>query len=298
MHERAHAKINLLLSVRPGADEHGYHAVDTVMCLLDLYDDVWVRPTNEPGIALLCTPDPLPPDADPSRNLAYKAAELMDACFGQTPCVEIAVQKRIPAQAGLGGGSSDAAAVIRALAKLWNISLDDERVQKVAASLGADVPFFLQEKPAFLTGRGDVLVERFAPFSRPMVLVKPSGGVSTARAYQVLDELSSRPVDPRPMLCALRAGRVDEALDAMANTMEEAARRVQPELDEVYAFFASCCGLVGSRPLLCGSGSCVAARTDSDGAAGVLARDARERGWWSCATRLWGGGDGSNMALR
>ena len=283
MHEQAHAKINLLLSVRPGPDERGYHAVTTVMCPLVLCDDVEVCACAEPGVALTCEPDPLPTGSDPAANVAYRAAVAMGECFERPLALRIAIQKRIPSQAGLGGGSSDAAAVIRALVRLWGIDSADDRLLDVAASLGADVPFFLHETPTLLERYGDVAQEHFEPFARPVVLVKPAGGVSTAEAYRRLDALAPDPVEPMALCDALRCGNVDEALGLLANTMEGAARSLQPAVNEVFSFLASCKPTGG--PLLCGSGSCVAAFMGTSAEAVQVAAKAQERGWWACATQ-------------
>lgn len=289
MHEEAHAKINLLLSVHPGPDERGYHRVDTIMVPLALHDDVDVCLSDQPGIEFSCTPNPLPPGSDPSVNLAYRAAVAMGTCFDRPLSLSIAVHKRIPSQAGLGGGSSNAAAVIRALARLWDIASDDERLLAVAASLGADVPFFLYERPLLLGGYGDRPEAFFGGFERPVVLVKPAGGVSTMEAYRVLDELAPAAAAPDAMAEALERGTVDEALGLMANTMEGAARLLQPELNDVFAFLASQGESVVAGPLLCGSGSCVAAFVATPEAGKDVAKEAQWRGWWAVATQTYGG---------
>ncbi len=287
----AHAKINLLLSVRPGVDATGYHAVTSVMCALELADAVRVEPLPEgaePGVHLTCRPDPLAAQGRPaSDNIAHRAARALAAGLGRPLALKVAIDKAIPSQAGLGGGSADAGAVLRALAALWGLDARDVRLRGVAASLGADVPFFLDETPCLFTGRGDVPVERFAPFALPVALVKPPVGVSTAQAYRVLDGLAPTEPDPAPLLAALRA-RDAAALPALcANNMEGAARACAPELDAVFAFLAGQPGC-SAPALLCGSGSCVAqfARTDADAA--EIAAAAAERGWWSCATRTLG----------
>ena len=279
---QAHAKVNLLLSVRPGAAPDGYHAVETVLCALELCDEVAVEPSEASGIALLCDPDPL--DGRPAEgNLAYRAAAAACAAFGVEPSLHIRIAKRIPSQAGLGGGSSDAGAVLRCLAALWGVDPRDPRLERAAASLGADVPFFLDERPGHYAGRGDVLVERLAPLRLPVALVKPPVGVSTAEAYRALDRLAPAELDARPLLDALRAGDAGSVPFRCGNNMESAARSVAPALDGVFAFLEGEEGLAG-RPLLCGSGSCVAAFAEDAGAAEGVARRARAAGWWACAT--------------
>jgi len=281
---KSRAKLNLLLSVVPGAQADGYHAVTTVMCPLELADDVRVREGGAPGVRLTCTPDPLPAGAPPERNIAHRAAVALAGEFGREPALDIEIRKVIPSQAGLGGGSSNAAAVIRCLARLWGIDPFDGRLLRVAASLGADVPFFLHDTVTLLEGRGDVPVEHFVPFSVPVCLVKPPAGVSTADAYRVFDELAPATVDAGPLVAALRGGDAPAALAASANNMEAAAFRLVPGLADVYAHLDEQPALV-RPPILCGSGSCVAGFMSSDVDAEHAAFAARERGWWACATR-------------
>lgn len=285
MIERAHAKVNLVLSVTPGAQPGGYHEVRTVMCALSLADEVEVHelPAGQ-GLAFSCEPDPLPAGADPSANLAYRGAVEMARAYGRPCDVWVCVRKAVPSQAGLGGGSSDAAAVIRAVAKLWEARLDDARTIGVARGLGADVAFFLNEAPSYLDGRGDVLRETYEPFSVPVVLVKPDEGVSTGACYRLLDEMATPAPPLDETLAALRAHDVGGVLAGLANNMEPAARRLAPSLGEVFSFLHAVGAGWAGRPLLCGSGSCVCAFPPDAATAECVADEARRRGWWACAT--------------
>ena len=289
MRRLAHAKVNLNLSVSVERDAQGYHAVETVMCPLALADEVEVTLEDTPGVGLICEPDPIP-SSEPDHlraNIAYRAAERMCAAFAPQQGVKVRIRKIIPSQAGLGGGSSDAAAVVSCLAQLWDIDPYDQRVWDVAASLGADVPFFLVGAPAHLTRRGDVLVERFDRFSAPVVLAKPAVGVSTAQAYRVFDELAT-PVTPVDGLVeALRRHDVAAVLGNLANNLQPAACQVAPMLNEVLGYLEGWPGLL-SAPLLCGSGSCVAAFVRDDVEALDLADAARNKGWWAQATSTLG----------
>ena len=284
MQERAHAKVNLVLSVTPGVCEGAYHEVRTVMCALELHDEVELRELAAgEGLVFSCDPDPLPAGADPATNLAYRAAVGMAEAFEKPLDMSVTLRKHVPSQAGLGGGSSDAAAVIRGLARMWQIDLEDERVVRLAQSLGADVAFFLHEVPSYLDGRGDVLRETFAPFSVPVVLVKPDQGVSTGACYRLLDEMATPAPQVDPMLEALRACDVPGALAAVANNMEPAALQLAPAIAEVFAFLQDS-GTCQAGPLLCGSGSCVCAFLDDPDVAECLAAQACEHGWWACAS--------------
>ncbi len=282
--EQAHAKVNLVLSVTPGADACGYHEVRTVMCALALHDEVEIAELAAgEGTLFSCEPDPLPVGADPSQNLALRAALAMAEAYGKPLDVRIALNKKVPSQAGLGGGSSDAAAVIRGLARLWGCSADDSQMVSVARSLGTDVAFFLHEVPSYLDGRGDVLREAYAPFCAPVVLVKPDAGVSTGVCYRLLDEMATPAPDAEPMLRALRLGDASQVLSHVANNMEPAALQLAPALVEVFSFLRQA-ESVAAGPLLCGSGSCVCAFVDKSADAQRIAAQACEHGWWACAT--------------
>jgi 4-diphosphocytidyl-2-C-methyl-D-erythritol kinase len=189
----APAKVNLALRVGP-LRKSGFHDVDTVLCTLALADTVMVRETPEaPGIRLAARADApleaLPdmgPDAD---NLAVRAAAAFHERASLKPALEIELIKRIPAGGGLGGGSSDAGAVLRALRRLHPAALDAPAVQDVARELGSDVPFLASGLAlAHGTGRGDRIEPLPALPSRPVVAVIPALSVSTASAYGWLDE--------------------------------------------------------------------------------------------------------------
>lgn len=293
----APAKINLYLGVRPGVDAGGYHGATTVMCPLELADEVEVVPNNG-GLALSCSPNPLPSTEDAMRgNIAYRAAVLLGEALGKEPAVSISIRKHVPSQAGLGGGSSDAAAVLRCLCAMWGVDAGEERVVAVARKLGADVPFFLQDLPALMVGRGDVLSERFPPFRAPLVLAKPSSGVSTPAAYRAFDARAT-PLPPiEDLLDALRRQDMAGVAGNLANNFEPSVLDELPELREVFSWL----GADGSRlgdPVLCGSGSSVACFVKDAAAAERLAAEGRRRGLWACATATRSVGCGCGEGLK
>lgn len=177
---RACAKLNLTLLVL-GKRPDGYHELETLFEKIDLADDVTVALMNEPGIRLQ-TGAPLPTDA---RNLAYRAAAAVLEQLPSPPGVAIQLTKRIPIGAGLGGGSSDAAAVLQALRQLLELKWLKSRWQAIARGLGADVPFCLEDVPfAVGRGRGDVC-ERLATAQRFWhVVATPAAALSTAEVYR------------------------------------------------------------------------------------------------------------------
>jgi len=182
----APAKVNLVLRVGP-ARADGFHDLVTLMVPLDLADEVRVVVRDAPGpVTCRC---PGRPDLDGPGNLAARAALTLRARLGRSGRVDIRIEKRIPVVAGLGGGSSDAAAVLRCLARAWGVR-DRRLLAEVALSVGSDVPFFLGSGPAWARGRG----ERLRPASVPprhLVLLyprNPSLAIQAGDAYRWLDE--------------------------------------------------------------------------------------------------------------
>jgi 4-diphosphocytidyl-2-C-methyl-D-erythritol kinase len=182
---RAHAKINLSLRVGPRRPD-GFHELRTVYQTLALHDVLVVA--RRPGpFALTCSAAGVPTD---SSNLVFKAARAVWRRLGRRgdpKDVSIALRKRIPIQAGLGGGSADAAAALVALNHAWAAKLPMEALNDLAAALGSDVPFFLVGGTALGLGRGEVVQPLPDAPTRPVVLVRPEAGVSTAEAYGWFD---------------------------------------------------------------------------------------------------------------
>ncbi|MEN8135685.1 MAG: 4-(cytidine 5'-diphospho)-2-C-methyl-D-erythritol kinase [Thermodesulfobacteriota bacterium] len=174
---QAPAKINLYLAVK-GKRSDGYHELESVMQKLALADSVRIRVEEGTGISLSCPGSDLPEDA---TNLAWRAAQLFMAETGVDCRVKIVLEKNIPVAAGLGGGSSDAAAVLRALDDLLATNLGEERLLGMALQLGADVPFFVKKNlsAALAEGVGERLTSALGINDCEVILVKPGFGVST-----------------------------------------------------------------------------------------------------------------------
>ena len=184
----AYAKINLHLGIYPhNVGESGYHRADSVMAALELADTVtlsYSEHAQQNTVVMDAGPDVAMKD-----NTAFRALEAMCQTFHKQPAYTVTIQKHIPAQAGLGGSSSDAATTIKLLCKFWGIDALDARVVRVAQSIGADVAFFLHPIPAYLNGVGATLQESFEHVpSIPCVIVRPQAGVSTPVAYRLFDE--------------------------------------------------------------------------------------------------------------
>ena len=193
--------------------------------------------------------------------------------------VQIRIEKNIPAQAGLGGGSTDAAAVLVGLARLWGIDPDDADVVRIARTLGADVAFFLKGGCAYLDGVGDHFDHALKPRHDNIVLVKPAGGVSTAAAYTTFD---NNPVliDTKAAACARDARDAVEI--ELFNNLAPAAEALMPELAQIRTWLAEQPGVSGA--LLCGSGSAIFAVCDSFDAACRIVASARTQNLWTRTT--------------
>jgi 4-diphosphocytidyl-2-C-methyl-D-erythritol kinase len=196
----AQAKLNLVLRVL-GREATGYHRIETLFCRIALSDSVLVRATPS-GRSIECRGPRVPSGGlgSPEKNLAYRAAVSYAGVTGFPAGFSIAVEKRIPVGGGLGGGSADAGAVLRALNALNPRPLAAPELLGIASSLGADVPFLTQDESAMAIGRGygDRLEVVPALPSRAVWLLVPDAGVSTADAYRWLDA-SARPTPTAPM---------------------------------------------------------------------------------------------------
>ena len=176
---KAPAKINLYLEIiNKRAD--GYHNIESVMHTVSLFDILEFTKIKDNKIELVCDNADL---FDTKKNLVYKAAEKVKEKYKINHGVKIKLTKNIPMGAGLGGGSSDAAATILALNKIWNINDDIKNLELLGATLGADVPFFMTGGTAKISGIGGIVEKINTNFSGTFVLVKPNFGVSTPYAY-------------------------------------------------------------------------------------------------------------------
>ena len=178
MNVRAYAKINIGLHV-VGKRPDGYHNIETVFRLIDLYDDLEFVQDDE-GIAFTSNTPLLAGD---NTNLCIRAANLLRDLTGTHMGVEITLRKRIPLGSGLGGGSSDAAAVLKGLTRLWSLDISTEELQTISATLGSDVPFFFTSQTAYATSRGEKLTPFALQIPYWILVVTPDIHVSTAWAY-------------------------------------------------------------------------------------------------------------------
>lgn len=181
---RANAKINLSLDIT-GKRQDGYHIISSVMQAVSLSDEVEINKSVVKGLTLSCSRDDLPVD---KRNTAYRAAAAMLKYAGIDDIgVDIYIKKVIPSEAGLGGGSADAAAVLQGMKELFEIDINEMRLMEIAAGIGADVPFCLKGGTGLCSGIGEIVTPIMHMPKCYIVICKPPVGVSTKAAYDAVD---------------------------------------------------------------------------------------------------------------
>ena len=233
----APAKLNLFLELRRRRSD-GYHELETLMVPVDVYDTLVIQARADHQLKLDCSwapgldsafSGPLPPSRD---NLVYHAVETLRNRAGIDLGADIWLRKRIPAQAGLGGASSDAAAALAAANAVWQLGWSRPRLAQLAADLGSDVPFFLHDSAALCQGRG----ERIEPLAigRPMslVLIKPTAGLSTADVYRHA-VVPDQPRSSDPLRAALRFSNLSEVGKRLFNRLQTAAASLTPWIQRI-----------------------------------------------------------------
>ena len=270
---RAPAKVNLFLEVLRRRDD-GYHDLATLMVAVGLYDTLELREDAAGAVSLRCDRPDLSTGPD---NLIRRAAELVRQEAGLTRGVAVRLWKRVPLAAGLAGGSSDAAATLAGLNRLWRLGWDRARLAELGARLGSDVAFFFSAPAAWCTGRGEI-VEPLTP-ARPLdfVLVCPPAGCSTAEVFRGL----TVPTEPLPgdeVRRAAAEGDVETLGRLLFNRLQPAAERLCPPVAALQRELAA---LGPAGTLMSGSGSTVFALCRRPGEALRIARalrSAREAG--------------------
>jgi len=215
---KAYAKINIALDV-VGKREDGYHLLRMIMQTIDLYDTIEIEKINS-GIKLKCNKHYVPTD---ERNLACKAAKLFKETYSINDGVDIKLIKNIPVSAGLAGGSTDAAGVLKLMNKIFNINADDEELKALGLKLGADVPYCINGGTALCEGVGEKITQLKQFKDKILVLIKPPFGVSTKEVYKNFD-LSK--VIFRPRIEELIKSMEDDDIYFVANNMKNLLENV------------------------------------------------------------------------
>ena len=272
------AKINLALDVT-GRLDNGYHLIESVFQTVGIYDEITVELSDE-GIQLSCElpemfakSDPIPCD---ERNIAYKAALRFAEETGTAPGCTIHISKGIPSQAGMGGGSTDAAAVLSCLNELNGKPLNNENLAALGKKLGADVPFFFTGGTAYVGGIGEEITPLPDFSGRTLLIAKGTEGVSTGEAYARIDALEA-PLHPDTtgLVNALR-NAPETAHEFFGNLFEQAV-----SLREVADIKAAMLASGALNAVMTGSGSAVFGLFGSAGEAGKCAEALSEKGYFA-----------------
>ena len=252
LYEGAYAKVNLTLDVL-GKREDGYHDLKSVMQTLSIRDDIEIDVGTGKPWKLLCSKEGIPTD---ERNLAWKAAKVYCDTMKKDPNgLEIRITKRIPVEAGLGGGSADAAAVLRALNEYYGNPLSILALAELGAQVGSDVPFCVVCGTAMVEGRGEKLRKLPDMPDCVFVVCKPDFSVSTPALYKKIDEvtIANRP-DNQAMESALLAGDLEKVAHNLCNVFDPVVTEDHLELNYIKSLFHQY-GAIGYQ--MTGSGSAV-----------------------------------------
>jgi 4-diphosphocytidyl-2-C-methyl-D-erythritol kinase len=249
---KAPAKINLSLDVlykRPD----GYHEVEMIMTTIDLADRLELTLLDQNEIKIISHNRFVPDD---QRNLAYQAALLLKKRYSVQKGVAITIEKVIPVAAGLAGGSSDAAAALRGLNKLWGLGLTMDELAELGAEIGSDVSFCVYGGTALAKGRGEIISHLPAPPTCWIVLAKPFIGVSTADVYRRLDLAKIHHPNTEKMIQAIETGQFMDVCSNLGNVLEDVTLKLYPEValikDQMKRFGADSVLMSGSGPTVFG----------------------------------------------
>jgi 4-diphosphocytidyl-2-C-methyl-D-erythritol kinase len=228
---KSRAKINLSIDV-VGKREDGYSLVEMIMQSIDLYDIIKIKEIDNNSIKIRSNSSNMPLDR---RNIAYKAAELFKNEFGISKGLEIYIEKNIPIAAGMAGGSSNAAAVLVGLNKLWNLNLAETELKNIGVKLGADVPFCISGRPALAQNIGEELTDiKGLPNGTNIIVCKPNLFVSTKDVYQ---DLNMEVINLRPntkfLLNKLEEEDLESVSKNMVNVLESVTSKKHRQIKEI-----------------------------------------------------------------
>lgn len=264
------AKVNLFLETH-GVRPDGYHEIETVMQTITLYDRITLEPA--PEITLMCSDPELPAGRE---NLAYKAAASVISESGVSGGVRIHLEKHIPAQSGLGGGSSNAAGVMAGLNILYGLNWPASRLAQIGAKIGSDVPFFIYGGTALCRGRGELIQPITIDYTIRYVLCCPLAGLSTAEVYKKIDDfgLTMPERGATFFVESLKSGDLAGLNHNLFNRLGQAAVLMSSEVSKAIGALSEISGL---NATVTGSGSAVFVVVDSVSRAGEIAVEMRKR---------------------
>ena len=252
----AAAKINLTLDIT-GVREDGYHTLESIMQTISLYDTVDIKATDTRSIDLRVNVPFIPTD---SRNTCYKAVKMyFEACRKSISGIEIRIDKKIPSSAGMGGGSADAAAVLRGLEYIYGKCPVD--IYEIAAKIGADVPFCMAGGTRMCRGIGEIMtpvqVHKVLFSKLHLVVAKNSRGLSTPYMFSKFDDIAKESIerpDSEKMMWALKSGDVKEIADNLCNVFQDIAIPERPDIKKLISDIKNC-GAINA--VMTGSGAAV-----------------------------------------
>lgn len=229
IYETAPAKINLTLDTLYKRDD-GYHEVEMIMTTIDLSDRLSFEKRNDSRIVLKVDETFIPSD---DRNLAYRAALLMKETYQIKQGVTVTLEKNIPVAAGLAGGSSDAAATMRGMNRLFELNRSLDELSELSAAIGSDVPFCVYGTTALCKGRGEILEILPKTPSAWVIVAKPQAGLSTPEIYGGLDLSQPFPVHTEQCLKAIEENDYDALCKSLSNRLEPVSMQLQPEIAKI-----------------------------------------------------------------
>lgn len=229
---KSRAKINFSLDVL-GKRDDGYHEVEMIMQEINLYDNIYISKRKDNKIQIATNCEYIPTNAS---NIVYKAADKLRKTADISKGVNIYIDKKIPVSAGLAGGSSNAAMVLKGLNKLWNLKLDRKELMNIGEDIGADVPFCILGGTALAKGKGEKLITIKSPIKNIwIILAKPPISISTVEVYQQLDlsKISNSRPNTAGLIDSIKDGNIYGISENMGNVLESVTEVKYPIITEI-----------------------------------------------------------------
>ena len=266
---KSHGKINLFLDVK-GRLLNGYHIVETVMQSVDIYDEITLIPIEKNEIIINCSDSSIPVN---EKNTCYRAASILKKTYGINTGIHISINKNIPQGAGMAGGSSNAAAVLKGLNAMWKLDIKNEEMSAIGAKIGADVPFCLLGGTCLAEGIGDKVTELNDFLWNNVLIVKPELSISTAFAYENLDSQHYNSYRDNDILQHISSYNYEKAARCVSNTLEKAVEKFCPEIKIIKKLLIDN-GAISS--VMTGSGSAVVSFFEDDDSLNIAGKIAAE----------------------
>lgn len=280
MEIKAFAKINLALKIT-GILPGGFHSLEMVNLPLDLFDLIDIDVYGHDSLTeVFC---PAMPDLKPQSNLCFKAVDCLREKYGFNDNVKISITKNIPSQAGLGGGSSDAASVIAYLNDALKLEMTLSEMDNLAVRIGSDMPYFFRNTCCYLSGFGEKITPVKNNCDFFCLLIKPHEGLSTKEVYAESDYFDKQEIDINALVDALSGGDIDVISSVRGNDLEPAAIKMLPVIGEILRNLKSINGCVSG---MSGSGSTVFALCNDVNVLNDLKNEYSNRFWCRIAKVL------------